>query len=191
MSGISHDGRYNISFPATSLSIILISRYKWTSCLSKYKLTWGRPHEKGWFLQEDILTFVETLTCVTSVYVQTKLIVIVQISICIFPNTKSFIFRDLPISYKCRKLSFADKLCRLFPLLSLAFRTCKFVFVNPAICISKCWFYRICGSCYLYMGFHALLNLCVLLYVFVHPCFVLSANPDVCIPECLLCYIYD
>ena len=120
-----------------------------------------------------------------------KLIVIVQISICIFPNTKSFIFRDLLISYKCRKLSFADKLCRLLPLLSLAFRTCKFVFVNPAVCISRCWFYRICESCYLYMEIHALLYLCVLIYVFVHPCFVLSANPDVCIPECLLCYIYD
>ena len=65
------------------------------------------------------------------------------------------------------------------------------IFVNPAVCISRCWFYRICESCYLYMEIHALLYLCVLLYVFVHPCFVLSANPDVCIPECLLCYIYD
>ena len=72
----------------------------------------------------------------------TKLIVIVQISFCIFPNTKSFIFQDLLISYKCRKLSFADKLCRLLPLLSLDFRTCKFLFVvivKPFICISKRW----------------------------------------------------
>ena len=72
----------------------------------------------------------------------TKLIVIVQISFYIFPSTKSFIFQDLLISYKCRKLSFADKLCRLLPLLSLDFRTCKFLFVvivKPAICISKWW----------------------------------------------------
>ena len=102
-----------------------------------------------------------------------KLIVIVQISICIFPNTKSFIFRDLLISYKCRKLSFADKLCRLLPLLSLAFRTCKFVFVvfvHPAICISKCWFYHICKSCicvycFMYLCLHVLSFLQILILI--------------------------
>ena len=111
--------------------------------------------------------------CYYCVCPNTKLIVIVQISFCIFPNTKSFIFQDLLISYKCRKLSFADKLCRLLPLLSLDFRTCKFllvVIVKPAICISKWWFYHICESCicvycFMYLCLHVLSFLQILILI--------------------------
>ena len=102
-SGILSDGRYNI------LAFQLHHFHVWIDIKVQIKFIFVKR-------QTNTLSFVKNTNLIASIQIKEDLW---------FFQIGMYLYSHLS-SYRWRKLSLAERLCRLFPLLSFPLRTCKY-----------------------------------------------------------------